>query len=205
MVALTRATLADAAAELCARDADLAAVLARCGPLPSWSRPRGFATLVYIILEQQVSLASGRAAYDKLCALLPEFSPRAYLRLSDRELRAAGVSRQKTRYTRLLAEAILDGSLPMTTLGRKPDEEVRRLLTAITGVGDWTADVYMMAALRRPDLWPVGDLALVKSIQSMKGLDQRPDRDWLQQLGERYRPYRSVATRIYWHHYLNPE
>ncbi len=205
MPVLTRAGLADAVEDLCLRDADLAAVVTRCGPPLFWSRPRGFATLVYIILEQQVSLASARAAYHKLCALLPEFSPRAYLQLSDGDLRGAGVSRQKTRYTRLVAAAVLDGSLPLASLGRKSDGEVRRLLTAITGVGDWTADVYMMAALRRPDLWPVGDLALVKSIQSMKGLGQRPGRDWLLELGEGYRPYRSVAARIYWQHYLNPE
>lgn len=204
MRALNRARLDAAVEELGQRDPDLAAIMDRCGPLKPWSRPRGFATLVYIIFEQQVSLASARATFDKVAVLLEEFTPDAYLQLNDDALRAAGVSRQKARYTRLVADAIIDGSLPIDGLGRRSDEQIRELMTAITGIGDWTADVYMMAALQRPDLWPVGDLALVKAVQSIKELSSRPDRDWLMDLGERYRPYRSVATRIFWHHYLHP-
>jgi DNA-3-methyladenine glycosylase II len=200
---LTKSSLATAIEELAARDADLAGIVEVYGPPPFWSRPRGFATLVYIIFEQQVSLASGKATYEKVAALLDDFSPVSYLRLGDEALRGAGVSRQKMRYTRLVAEAICDGSLPITTLGRLPDRTVRELLTAITGIGNWTADIYLMVALRRPDLWPVGDLALVKAVQSVKGLPHRPAAACLDALGERYRPYRSVATRIYWRHYLH--
>ncbi|CAN0588321.1 unnamed protein product, partial [Ectocarpus sp. 12 AP-2014] len=165
--ALNRVSLDTAVRELGQRDPDLAAIIDRCGSLPAWYRPRGFATLVYIIFEQQVSLASAKATLDKVSALLDDFSPEAFLELDDQALRDAGVSRQKTRYTRLVAEAIGNGSLPIATLGRRSDDEVRRLLTNITGIGDWTADVYMMAALRRPDLWPIGDLAMVKAVQSI--------------------------------------
>ena len=146
---------------------------------------------------------SARAAWLRIGALLEDFTPARYLALSDVELRSAGVSRQKARYTRLLAEAIVDGTLPLARLGRMGDEQVRAALTSVTGIGDWTADVYMMSALRRPDRWPVGDLALVKSIVALKGLEGRPTAAWLDDLGETYRPFRSVAARIFWHHYLD--
>jgi DNA-3-methyladenine glycosylase II len=203
MTALNPRLHALAVGELVRADPDLERVVARYGSPKFWSRPVGFSTLVYIVFEQQVSLASARATYDKVCALLPAFTPAAYLALSDSQLRGAGVSRQKARYTRLLARAIHDGSLPIAGLGRRPDARVRELLTQITGIGHWTADVYLMVALRRPDCWPTGDLALVKAVQVLKGLDERPDKSWLEELGERYRPYRSVATHIYWHYYLS--
>ncbi|EAQ96735.1 DNA-3-methyladenine glycosylase family protein [Congregibacter litoralis] len=203
MARLTHASYAEAVETLIAGDRDLARVVARHGPPKLLSRPPGFPTLVYIIFEQQVSLASAKSTYDKVAALLPEFTAEAYLQLSDEALRAAGVSRQKARYTRLVAEATIAGDLPIHALGRKPDEEVRTLLTAITGIGNWTADVYLMLALRRPDLWPVGDLALVKAATAIKSRPHKPDKLWLENLGERYRPYRSVATGIFWRHYLH--
>jgi len=189
--------------ELVRRDADLAVIVQRFGVPAFWSRPPGFATLVYIVLEQQVSLASARATFDRLAARLADFAPDAYLTLTDEALRACGVSRQKARYTRLIARAIIDGVLPIDRLGRYGDARVRNLLTAITGVGDWTADIYLMAALRRPDLWPVGDLAMVNAIREIKGSVVGADRRALLELGERYRPYRSVAAQLYWHHYLS--
>jgi len=202
MARLTRASLAEAVDLLCKRDADLAEVVARHGPPSFWSRPPGFATLIYVILEQQVSLASARATYLRLQELLPDFTPEAFITLSDEVLRGAGVSRQKARYSRLVAAAVLDGTLPLGRLGRMRDDDVRSALTAITGIGNWTADVYMMAALRRPDLWPIGDLALVKAVMELKGHAERPAADHLEALGERYRPVRSVAALIYWRHYL---
>ncbi|MEM9758581.1 MAG: DNA-3-methyladenine glycosylase 2 family protein [Pseudomonadota bacterium] len=205
MAALTAQRQAAAVRELTSRDADLAAIVDRCGAPPFWSRPQGFATLVYIVLEQQVSLASARASYDRVTALLPEFTPQAFLKIEDTDLRACGFSRQKTRYTRLIAEAIVSGKLPLARLGRFSDERVRAELTAITGVGDWTAEIYMMTALRRPDLWPLGDLAMVKAIRDVKGLAADSDRDRLHELGEGYRPYRSVAAQLYWRHYLTPK
>lgn len=195
--------LSEAAAELGSRDPDVKAIVDVLGPPSTLRRPQGFATLAYIIYEQQVSLASAEATYRKVSALMDDFTASAYLRLSDTALRGAGVSRQKARYTRLVAEAIEDGSLPIHRFSRYSDERVRELLTQIVGIGNWTADVYLMFALRRTDLWPVGDLALVKSVQAVKGLSARPDRDWLEALGEQYRPFRSVAARIYWDYYLS--
>ena len=203
MTRLTRAGHRAAIETLAAEDADLAAIVARHGPPTFRTRPAGFPTLLYIILEQQVSLASAKATYDKVLALVETLTPATYLALGDDTLRAAGLSRQKLRYTRLVAEAIEAGALPIDRLQRKTDDEVRTLLTAITGVGRWTADCYLMLALRRPDLWPVGDLALVKAVQAVKGLAERPDVDRLEALGGGYRPYRSVATQLLWHHYLN--
>jgi DNA-3-methyladenine glycosylase II len=202
MSGLTKRSYAAAVELLMAGDDDLAQIIERFGVPPFLTRPKGFATLVTIIFEQQVSLASAKATFDKVALLLPEFSEEEYLKLSDEALRTAGVSRQKIRYTRLVAHAILDGHLPIRSLTRKSDAEVRELLTAITGVGNWTADVYLMLALRRPDLWPIGDLALVKAVVTVKGIREKPDAQGLEELGERYRPYRSVATHIFWRHYL---
>ena len=151
-----------------------------------------------------MSLASARACFNKLEEALPSFAPESLLNLSDAELRELGVSRQKARYMKLIAEALLDGSLPLDRLGRMDDESARTQLTRITGIGNWTADVYLMSALRRPDLWPIGDLALVKALVEIKELRARPEREQLMSLGEAYRPFRSVATHLYWHHYLNP-
>jgi DNA-3-methyladenine glycosylase II len=203
MRALTAQSHRAAIEALAAGDRDLRVIVDRHGPPRFRKRPAGFRTLVYIILEQQVSLASAAATLDKVAALLPEFTPAHYLRLEDEALRGAGVSRQKMRYTRLVATAIEDGSLPLATLARRSDDRARELLTAIPGVGHWTADCYLMLAMRRPDLWPVGDLALVKAVQAVKGLGDRPDAASLEVLGERYRPYRSVATQLFWHHYLH--
>jgi len=203
MRALTRKRHLAAVDVLAAKDGDLRAIVECLGPPPFRSRPAGFETLVYIILEQQVSLASARATLDRITALLPEFTATAYLQLTDEALRGAGVSRQKIRYTRALAAAIEEDSLPMATLARRSDKRIRELLTALPGIGNWTADCYLMLALRRPDLWPVGDLALVKAVQSVKGLHERPHPKSLEQLGEHYRPFRSVATQLYWHHYLH--
>lgn len=203
MRALTRASLASGIAVLSRQDPDLAGVIARLGPPEFWSRPPGFQTLVYIVFEQQVSLASARTTFERVARLLPDFSPEAYLKLSSDDLRSAGVSRQKIRYTTLIAEAVIDGVLPLARLGRYDDERVRQRLTSITGIGNWTADIYLMVALRRPDLWPVGDLALRKALQSLKGVDAQADAEQLIAAGNDYRPYRSIATRILWRHYLH--
>ncbi|MEM6605324.1 MAG: DNA-3-methyladenine glycosylase 2 family protein [Pseudomonadota bacterium] len=202
---LTQRRFSEAVRELAHRDSDIKAIVERIGaPKPIYRQP-GFASLAYIILEQQVSLASAKSTFEKLTLQTGPFTPTALLDLDDENLRSAGVSRQKARYLRVLARAVCDGTLFLEELERQSDEQVRAELTALTGIGDWTADVYLLMALRRPDLWPVGDLALVKAVGEIKGLSPRPDPSQLNSLGESYRPYRSVATRLYWHHYLNPE
>jgi len=188
---------------LAARDPDLAGVLERLGPPPLWDRDPGFPTLVHIILEQQVSLASARAAFDKLMAKTSPLQPASFLELADPELKKIGFSGQKGRYCRELAHAVLDGSLDPDDLGSLADDEVRAKLMKITGIGRWTADIYLLMALGRPDVWPRGDLALRKAVQDLRGFEAPLSPSEFEELGEPWRPWRSVAARILWNHYLN--
>lgn len=200
---LTDDTLLAAVDALAARDADLAAVVERFGPPPLWEREEGFGTLLLLILEQQVSLASARAAFDRVTARLggPP-TPAGLLTLSDDELRADGFSRQKTRYARVLAGSLEDGSLDLAGLRSLDDDGVRRELTALPGIGPWTADVYLVMALRRPDAFPAGDLALQVAALELKRLPARPDARALECLAEQWRPHRAAAARLLWQHYL---
>ena len=188
--------------ELAARDDDLAGIVARYGPPPLWDRPAGFPTLVHIILEQQVSLASARAAFDRLVVATDPLTPATFLRLTDAELLTIGFSRQKARYGRALAAGLVDGSLDLETLGGLPDDEVRLALEAIPGIGPWTSTIYLLMVLGRPDVWPTGDIALATAVGQVKGLSGRPAPDDLEAIGEAWRPWRSVAARLFWHDYL---
>lgn len=199
---LTEASLAKGAALLAERDPQLGAVVARYGPPPLWERPPGFATLLRIILEQQVSLASAAAAFDRLLGRLHPLTPRAFLTLDDDVLRRVGFSRQKSRYGRALAAALVDGSLDLAALDQQSDEDVRATLTTLPGIGPWTADTYLLMALRRPDVWPAGDVALQASVQDLKGLSNRPSSDEMNELAAPWRPWRAVAARVLWFHYL---
>jgi DNA-3-methyladenine glycosylase II len=199
---LTEARLEAAVRELAARDADLAAIVARYGTPPLWDREPGFATLLHIILEQQVSLASARAAFDRLWVAADPLTPATFLALTDAHLLAIGFSRQKARYGRALATAIDAGELDLAGLAGVEDAEVHRALQAIPGIGPWTATIYLLMVLGRPDVWPVGDLALVESVRSVKRLDHRPTAIELDEIGEVWRPFRSVAARLLWHDYL---
>jgi len=201
---LTPASLDEAARKLAAADPDLEAVLERLGPPPLWDREPGFPTLVKIILEQQVSLASAKAAFGKLVDVVSPLEPGAFLTLDDTTLKAVGFSGQKGRYCRNLASAILEGALDLEGLAALPDERVRDELTRITGIGPWTADIYLLMALGRPDIWPAGDLALVAAARDLKGLESNPTPAEFHALGEPWRPWRSVAARLLWNHYLNP-
>jgi DNA-3-methyladenine glycosylase II len=185
------------------RDRDFAAILKSHGPPPMWSRRPGFSTLVHIILEQQVSVASARAAFDRLRAAVDRLTPSSFLKLSDRRLKQIGFSRQKTRYGRELAHAILDGRLRLGALAGLPDDGVRDELLRIKGIGSWTVDIYLLMALRRPDVWPRGDLALVTAAHEVKRLPSRPTAEEFEKLGRAWKPWRAVAARFLWHHYLS--
>lgn len=202
---LTQRRLAEGVFELAAGDEDLAAVVDRHGPPPLWSRKPGFPTLVQIILEQQVSLASAKAAFEKLKSVLDQVTPERLLSLGDSELKAVGFSRQKTRYCRGLAQAIADGEFDVEGLRRLPDEDAKTALMSLVGIGRWTADIYLLMALRRPDIWPRGDLALAKAAQQVKELATLPDQDQLEKLADSWRPWRAVAARVLWHHYLSSQ
>ena len=191
--------------ELGSRDPDLGRVLVDFGPPPMWDREPGFATLVHIILEQQVSLASARACFGKLVAAVGELTPQSLLALDDESLKVVGFSRQKAEYSRVLAAAVDSGELDLEDLAGQGDDEARERLMQLKGIGRWTADIYLLMALGRPDVWPVGDLALVVAVKKVKGLDTRPDPEEFLALGEAWRPWRSVAARLLWHHYLSAE
>lgn len=189
-------------AELTTRDPRLAALVATHGVPTLWLRPAGFPSLVLFILEQQVSLASAAAAYRRVLDRIGTMTPAAVLATTPDELRLDGVSRQKDRYLRALAEAVETGGLDLEALAAGDDDTVRRALTALPGIGRWTADVYLLACLGRPDLWPVGDRALQVAAAEALALDTVPDQTELERLGERWRPHRSTAARLLWHGYL---
>ena len=199
---LTSASLALAVDELAERDPDLRSVVERFGRPPLWERPAGFPTLVHIVLEQQVSLASAKAAFDRLRTVADPLTPARFLELDDATLLASGFSRQKTRYVRALATALLDGTLDLGAIAGLDDDAVERELIAIPGIGPWTATIYRLMVLRRPDAWPTGDIALAQSLGEVKRLGRRPSPDEMLALAEPWRPWRAVAARILWHDYL---
>ena len=200
--ALTPSRLSAAVGELAARDPDLAGIVARHGMPPLWDREPGFPTLLHIVLEQQVSLASARAAFDRLRAAARPLTPARFLELGDAELLSIGFSRQKARYGRALAEAIRSGALDLEALDALDDDAVHRALQSVPGIGPWTSTIYLLMVLGRPDVWPVGDIALAASVGEVKGLGRRPDTAEITELGEAWRPWRSVAARLLWLDYL---
>lgn len=201
--ALTEASLLKAVNYLAGIDPDLQRVVELYGPPPLWYRQPGFATLVYIILEQQVSLASARAAYNRLAAAISPIEPAAFLELDDAALKAIGFSRQKTGYARALAQAVLNGQIDLAGLAGLEDDLVREQLVRLKGIGRWSADIYLMEALLRPDVWPSGDLALAIAVRRVKGLESAPSPAKLEEMGEMYRPWRAAAARLFWHNYLS--
>jgi DNA-3-methyladenine glycosylase II len=202
LVSLNQRTLAAAAKELSDRDPHLRVSFESFGTPPLWDRPQGFATLLQIILEQQVSLASAKACFDKLCARVQVVTPETLLRSTDTQLRADGFSRQKTGYARHLAENIIQKTIDLDAIAKLPDHEAKLELTKLRGVGDWTSDIYLLMALGRPDVMPKGDLALHTAWHKLSG-DLRPAADEFLAIAERWRPYRSVAARLLWHYYLS--
>ncbi len=202
MVRVDERNLPVACAELAGTDAVLAGLHARNGPPPLWERPPGFPSLVRLILEQQVSLASGRAAFDRLQTRLGEVTATRFLPLDDEELRAVGFSRQKARYVRRLAEAVVEQGFRFGDLGKLDDDEATAALLALSGVGPWTAANYLLFAERRADVWPHGDRALVVSLGRALGAAAPPSYDEADARAERWRPWRAVAARMLWHDYL---
>jgi len=203
MAILTEESLTEGLRSLAERDADMARLLAELGAPPKWFREPGFPTLVHIILEQQISLASARAAFTRLLSLAAPLTPQNFLALDERQLKQAGFSRQKIIYARHLAQLISDGQLNLQALDALDDVEVKAELTKVKGIGAWTADIYLLMALRRPDAWPVGDLALAVAVQKVKRLAARPAPGELAAIGEAWQPWRAVAARLLWHYYLN--
>jgi DNA-3-methyladenine glycosylase II len=189
--------------QLAKTDVDLAHIIKTYGYPPFWSRPNTFETLVHIILEQQVSLASALSALNKLKERIQEITPARILLLTDEEMKACYCSRQKTIYIRYLAEAILSGQINLSALEELPDELVRAKLTALKGIGNWTADVYLMFVLQHPDVFPIGDLAAVSALKRVKSLPADITKEGLISATKIWQPYRTVATMLLWHYYLS--
>eukprot|EP01133_Synstelium_polycarpum_P011755 gene11755-13715_t len=189
--------------ELAWRDKELATVMRNYGYPPMWTRSNSFESLVHIILEQQVSLASALAALNKLKEKIVEITPENVLVLSDEELRACYFSRQKTVYVKHLAQVLADKKIDLNHLPLLPDEEVRKILNQLKGVGNWTIDVYLMFVLQRTDIFPVGDLAAVNAFKKLKGLPADTTKEQLITIARNWGPYRTVATMLLWHYYLS--
>ena len=184
-------------------DKDLAFIFQTYGVPPLWAREPNFATLVHIILEQQVSVASALSAFSKLQGKLGAVTPEGVLSLTDAELKACYFSRQKTVYARELAKAITGGDLDLKSFENLSNEQIKTELKRIKGIGDWTADIYLLMAIKRADVMPKGDLALHIAWQKLKKPECRPTSDEFLQIAERWKPLRSVAARLLWHFYLS--
>jgi DNA-3-methyladenine glycosylase II len=199
---LDRRSLLSGVRTLSRRDRGLARLVARYGPPPLWARRPGFTTLLRIILEQQVSLASAKALYNRLGRTVRPFDAAGVLALGASGLRGLGLTRQKADYACVLADQVTRGQLTLSRLGRCTDAEARELLMAVPGIGPWTAGIYLLMALRRPDVWPPGDLALQKALGRLLGTGSPPNAADVDRITARWRPLRAVAARILWHSYL---
>ncbi|MGH8242149.1 MAG: DNA-3-methyladenine glycosylase family protein [Steroidobacteraceae bacterium] len=200
--ALSLATLAEGVRALARRDADFAALYRRNGLPPLWARRPGFPTLVHIVLEQQVSIVAARSLFRRVREQLGGMSPERVAERGVLGLHRLGLTRQKASYCHALALAALDGSLSLSSIARGDDSTGRRMLLALRGIGPWSADIYYLMALRRPDVWPTGDLALAVALQEVKRLRARPDAGRQLEISAAWAPWRSVAARLLWHYYL---
>lgn len=163
-------------------------------------RPQGFETLVLLILEQQVSIDSAKATFLKLREKIKIFEPSILLDLSDEEFRTLGVSRQKTSYIKALSIAILNNDIDLESLPTKTADQVRQELIKIKGIGNWTIDIYLMFCLQAPDLLPLGDVAVVNTMKELLDIHEK---EAMEIHAIQWSPYRSYATFLLWHYYLN--
>jgi DNA-3-methyladenine glycosylase II len=200
---LTKSSFQQGLEVLVARDPDFAEVVVRYGPPPMWRRKPSFATLVHIILEQQVSLASAQAVYHRLAAIVAPFSATRFRQIDRARIKSAGLTRQKLAYCYHLADAITERQLSLNRLPRLKDAEARAALVKVKGIGPWTADIYLLMALGRPNIWPRGDLALKAAVRTVKHLPAVPSEETFAAIGNAWHPWRAIAARILWHFYLS--
>jgi DNA-3-methyladenine glycosylase II len=200
---LNNKSLSVAAKSIAQTDRDFARILAKLGPPPLWERQPGFVTLIRIILEQQVSLASADAMFQRLNKTIKPLTPTTVNDAGESFLRSFGVTRQKAGYLINVARAIQSGELDLEALAQESDEIAIEKLTSIKGVGQWTAKIYLLMALCRPDVWPVGDVALATAFKNLKGRSERPTQAELSEIAKAWRPYRATAARMLWHYYLS--
>jgi len=187
---------------LCKRDRRFARIVAQWGPPPFWTHPSGFPGITLAILAQQVSLESAQAAFRKLQRAIHTVTPAAFLSLDAVALRAIDFSRQKASYVRGIAVEINAGRISFDSLRRMDDAAARARLLQLRGVGRWTADTYLLFALRRADVWPRGDLALEIAVTELTGAPMRLKGDAVDRIVREWMPLRAVAARMLWRHYL---
>jgi DNA-3-methyladenine glycosylase II len=199
---LTKATLPIFIDQLSEEDPAIKRIVGKIGYPPFWQRQPGFQTLVKIILEQQVSLASARAAYDKLEDSVRIVTPDAILQLTDEKLRACYFSRQKTVYVKDLSRRLVEGKLELEKFPSCGDDEIREQLIQVKGIGHWTIDVYLLLALHRLNIFPIGDLALIKSMQENRLVRSSSRKETILKRASRWQPLRSAAVFLLWHAYL---
>ena len=188
-------------AALAAKDEAIAAAVAEAGPPAFEIRPAGFPTLMRAIVAQQVSAASARAIFARLEERVQPLTAQRLHELGQDALRACGFSRPKIKYAFALADHVRDGRLPLDRLDEMPDDEIMAALTAVPGIGPWSAEVYMIFAMGRPDVWPAADLALQEAQKRLYGLDERPKPKHSRELAATWAPHRSVAAVTLWHYY----
>lgn len=200
---LDKSALTGHAKKLAKLDPDMAQILRVHGVPPMWSREPGFVTLIRIILEQQVSLTSADAMFRRLQGRLQPITPLTVLKVGAPFLRSIGITRQKASYFINVSQAIDLGELDLEQLATQDDESIIEQLISVKGIGPWTARIYLLMALCRPDVWPVGDIALATAVKNLKGLKQRPTQLQLTDMSQAWAPYRATAARMLWNYYLN--
>ena len=182
-------------------DKDLKELIKSVPKIVPFKREKGFEGLVRLICEQQLSVASAKASFDRLAKIVSPFEAKNFLKVSKKDLQITGLSRQKIDYCTGLANACIAGDLDFTTLHRLNDEDLRKELCKIKGIGKWTADCYMLASLKREDIWPVGDLGLQISVQKLKKLSNRPSEMELEEISIKWKPYRTLVANMLWNSY----
>lgn len=195
------ASAQDALQALIRENPDLATILDRAGPLPWRTRTPGFPGLLQAIVAQMISNQAAAAIWGRLRALPGVLEPEGLLILPDESLRGAGLSRPKVAHARVLAEAFQKGTLSAAALEAMSNDEAIAVIASVKGLGLWTAEIYLLFALQRMDVFPAGDIALAAAAAELKGLATRPDHKALRELAEAWRPARSLAARLLWHHW----
>jgi DNA-3-methyladenine glycosylase II len=196
-----QAILTDGVAALCARDPDLARIVEIAGPPPQRERDPGFGALLRIIIGQQVSAKAADALWRRTVELMNPLTPKTIAAADDATFRACGFSRQKIVYSRHLAGEVMAGRLDFAAFGAMDDAAVAAALTRLKGIGPWSAEIYLLFALGRPDVWPIGDLAVQIAVKRIKRLRSHPTPKRMIKIGEAWRPWRSAAAMLLWHAY----
>lgn len=186
---------------LTSKNKRLAKIVELYGAPPDWKRKEGFETLINIINEQMLSLKAAAAIFDRVKDLVVEFTPENFLAVPDEKLRTAGMSGRKILYCKIISDAVISGELDLVGLRKMDNDEAKEHLVNIKGIGEWTANIYLLMALKRADIWPVGDHALHLAVQEVNKLKDYPDKKSMNIIAEKYKPYRTIAARLYWNYY----